>query len=250
MGLQMVEPLLSVKDLETRFGSKVVHQNLSLDVPAGQILVLLGGSGTGKSVLLRALIGLEKASSGTCMFEGRDLFSLSEADWTPMRQQIAYVFQGGALFDSLTVKDNLDYPLREHTRLSLAEREEKIEEILDRVGLPGSGKLMPSALSGGMQKRVGLARSLMLDPKLILYDEPTAGLDPANSRNIADIILSLKEAGKTGVLVTHDLDLARRVADVVAFIHKGKIAEYETMDTVRTSPPPLIDAYFKGEDVK
>jgi phospholipid/cholesterol/gamma-HCH transport system ATP-binding protein len=241
-------PLLAIEHLETRFGRRVVHKDLSLDLHEGEVLVLLGGSGSGKSTLLRTLIGLETPSGGSCRFEDEDLYRLEEPDWQRVRRRIAYAFQGGALFDSLTVAENLSYPLLEHTELSEAECLAKVTETLERFGLAGTEKLLPASLSGGMQKRVGLARAIMLDPRIILYDEPTAGLDPTNGRKIAETILALKAAGKTSILVTHDTACALAVADRIAFIHEGKIAAVQTRDEVLRAPAPLIDAYLKGED--
>lgn len=241
--------LLQIAELETRFGPKVVHHGLSLDVLEGEVLVLLGSSGSGKSVLLRTLIGLEVPSGGTCLFEGQDLYKLQESGWNQVRSRIAYAFQGGALFDSLTVEENLCYPLQEHTELTPAQCLDQVREALARFGLLGSEQLLPSSLSGGMQKRVGLARATMLEPKIILYDEPTAGLDPANSRKVADTILTLRGTGKTSVLVTHDTVCALRVTDRIAFIHEGRIAALQSIAEVTTTPAPLIAAYLIGEDV-
>ena len=242
------EKLLEIRGLETSFGPKVVHHDLSLDIIRGEVLVLLGGSGSGKSTLLRTLIGLEVPTAGTCMFEGKDLFQLDERAWKPLRRQIAYAFQGGALFDSLTVEENLNYPLLEHANLTPAAASMQIAAMLTKFGLAGCEKLLPANLSGGMQKRVGLARATMLDPTIILYDEPTAGLDPAMSRKVAETILALHAEGKTSVLVTHDTVTALHVADRVAFIHGGGIAVVQTRAALEAEPHPLIEAYLEGRE--
>lgn len=241
--------VLQVRDLETSFGHSVIHSGFNLDVHAGEVLVLLGGSGAGKSTFLRCLVGLERPSAGSCLFEGEDLFQLDERGWCARRQRIAYAFQGGALFDSLTVAENLSYPLREHTRLGETEIAEKVRDMLVRFGMQGCEGLLPASLSGGMQKRIGLARAIMSDPAVILYDEPTAGLDPANSRKIATLIRSLRDAGKTSVLVTHDTVTALQVADRIAFIHGGRIAVTQTRAEVAASPHPRIAAYLEGEEL-
>jgi len=241
--------ILAIKALESRFGRKTVHKDLSLDIIKGEVIALLGGSGSGKSTLLRTLIGLERPISGSCIFDNQDLFRLTEEEWKKVRGHIAYAFQGGALFDSLTVEENLCYPLLEHTNLGPQQAREQVLQTLARLGLQGTEHLLPASLSGGMQKRVGLARAIMLNPTIILYDEPTAGLDPANSRKIAETILTLRASGKTSLLVTHDTVTALRVADRVAFIHAGRIAAIQTRAELLAAPDPMINAYLQGEDV-
>lgn len=239
--------LLSIRNLETRFGTRTIHHGLDLDVYKGEILVLFGGSGTGKSTLLRAIIGLDRAAGGSIKLEGEEISHLDDKGWREVRKKIGYSFQSGALFDSLNVGENLEYPLREFTKQKAEERQSAASQMLDRVGLPGIEKLYPSELSGGMQKRVGMARTLMLDPALILYDEPTAGLDPANSKMIAELMRELKETGKTGILVTHDVPCALSVGDRIAYLHGGKISVVQTRSEVDRVPNERISAYMNGE---
>ncbi|MBC7533491.1 MAG: ATP-binding cassette domain-containing protein [Oligoflexus sp.] len=241
------EVLLSIHNLETRFGSRTIHHGLDLDVYRGELLVLFGGSGTGKSTLLRAIIGLDKAAGGSIKLDDEELSELDDKGWREIRRKIGYSFQSGALFDSLTVGENLEYPLREFTKLPAEERKASAVAMLARVGLPGIEGLYPSELSGGMQKRVGMARTLMLDPGLILYDEPTAGLDPANSKMIAELMRELKESGKTGILVTHDVACALSVGDRIAFLHGGKISVVQTRSDLDKAPDERISAYMNGE---
>lgn len=217
--------MIQIKDFHKSFGAKIVHAGVNFEVKPGECLGLIGGSGSGKSVLLRSLIGLEKPNAGQILFEGQDIATLSEEQLFPVRKKIAYVFQGGALFDSMTVFENLAYPLRVHTQLGPAQISDKISSLLAEFGLQGSEALYPSNLSGGMQKRVGLARAIIIGPEVILYDEPTAGLDPYNTKKIESMILNLKSKGTTAVLVTHDMPVAFAVCDRIAILQEKQIAQ-------------------------
>ncbi len=243
----MSEPIIKVTDVRKSYGDKVVHQGIDLTVFKGEVLGLMGGSGSGKSVLLRSLIGLDTPDSGSIRFHDEDIAQLDEESLIPIRKRIAYVFQYGALFDSFTVFDNLAYPLREHTRMTPRQIEKKVLDTLSRVGLVGSENLFPSDLSGGMQRRVGVARSIVMDPEVILYDEPTTGLDPFNTRQIVLIIEELKKQGATSVLVTHDMPTIFRVADRIAFLKRGKIAALGTRQEIQDSRDPDLVSFIQGE---
>jgi phospholipid/cholesterol/gamma-HCH transport system ATP-binding protein len=241
------QALLSIRGLETRFGSKVIHSGLDLDVLPGEILVLFGGSGSGKSTLLRAIIGLDMPAAGSILLEGEDITQFDENQWRDVRKKVGYSFQNGALFDSLTVAENLEYPLRELTDMSSEDIQKARQDMLERIGMPEIGALYPAELSGGMQKRVGMARALMLNPMLILYDEPTAGLDPANIKKISNLMLDRKANGQTGILVTHDVPCALAVGDRIAFLHEGKIAVIQDRAAIDREPDARIEAYIKGD---
>ena len=239
--------VLSVRNIHKMFGDKSVHRGVNFDLKEGEILGLFGGSGTGKSVILRSIIGLERPDEGEIIFEGTDLTQLSEKALIPFRRKIAYVFQNGALFDSLTVEENLSYPLSEHTHLSPSEIHERVNGMLELIDMKGSNLLLPSELSGGMQKRAGLARAIILGPEIILFDEPTAGLDPVNTRRLISNIQKLKERGITGIFVTHDIPSAFDIADRIAILHEGKIAINDTVDAVRKSTDPLVRSFVEGQ---
>lgn len=240
------EPLIKVQGFEKSFGSKIVHKGVDFELYQGEVISLIGGSGSGKSVFLRALIGLEKADAGKIYFKGRDVTDLSEEAWCTLRTKIAYAFQGGALFDSLTIEENLLFPLDAHTKLSRAEKLKKIDEILEQLGLAAAHKLLPSDLSGGMQKRAGLARALILEPEVILYDEPTAGLDPFNTKNIQDMINDLKGKGQGGILVTHDMPTVFATSERMSLLIDGKIAVTGDVSELRDSDP-LVSKFISGE---
>ena len=239
--------MIQVTHFSKSFGKKLVHKNINFNVKKGECLGLIGGSGTGKSVILRSLIGLETPDTGTILVNGQEINKLSEQDLIKVRQKVSYVFQGGALFDSLTVFDNLAYTLKEHTQLSNAEISAKILSTLEQFGLSDSAQLMPSQLSGGMQKRVGLARSMVMDPEVLLYDEPTAGLDPFNTRRIQELILRLKDTGVTSILVTHDMPVALQVCDRLALLLRGEIVEEMTPAKFHQSPNALMHRFIHGE---
>ncbi len=237
---------LEVRDVHKAFGEKKVHSGVSFELHQGEILGLFGGSGTGKSVMLREIIGLEKPDQGSILFEGRDLTTLTEWELFPVRTKISYVFQNGALFDSLSVEENLAYPLREHTKLSEDEIHAKVERMLELIDMKNSNHLLPAELSGGMQKRAGLARAIILEPKVILFDEPTAGLDPLNTKRLLDNIKKLKERGMTGIFVTHDIPSAFEISDRIAIIYQGKIHVIDTVENIKRSKDPLVQSFVSG----
>lgn len=239
--------LIEVKDFQKSFGEKRVHKGVTFTVRKGECLGLIGGSGTGKSVLLRSLIGLERPDSGEVIFDQIKVHELDENDLVDVRKRMAYAFQGGALFDSMTVFENLAYPLREHTKLTEAQIKDKILGQLKEFGLEGNEKVYPGNLSGGMQKRVGLARAIILGPEVILYDEPTAGLDPANTRMIQDLILRLKATGVTSILVTHDMPVAFNVCDRIAMLMEGRVKAIGTVDEIERQETNLIARFAQGE---
>jgi phospholipid/cholesterol/gamma-HCH transport system ATP-binding protein len=240
-------PLIEVRNVSKNFGDKIVHKDICLTVNEGEILTLMGGSGSGKSVLLRCMIGLEKPDSGEILFKGKDIAKLSEDKLIEVRKEIAYVFQYGALFDSLSILENLAYPLREHTKLDEATIQKKVSESLKKVGLGGSEQLLPSDLSGGMQRRVGVARSIIMGPQVILYDEPTTGLDPYNTKQILKIIMQLRHQGATSVLVTHDMSSIFAVTDRVAFLKNGVIRAFGTADEIKKNPDQELQGFISGE---
>jgi phospholipid/cholesterol/gamma-HCH transport system ATP-binding protein len=212
----------------------------------GEILGLLGGSGTGKSVILKTIIGLEKPDSGEILFEGRDISKLKETELIDVRKKIAYVFQNGALFDSLSVEQNLSYLLQEHTKWPPEKIKARVNEMLELIDMKGSNDLLPSELSGGMQKRAGLARAIIMDPKIVLFDEPTAGLDPVNTTRLVDNVKKLKSRGITGILVTHDIPSAFELSDRLAILYQGKIYAIDTVEKIKNSTDPLIESFIHG----
>ena len=238
--------VIEVQNFRKSFGTKLVHESVSFYVKKGECLGLVGGSGVGKSVILRSLIGLEKPDSGSVFIGEEEITQYTEAQWLHLRKKVAYAFQGGALFDSMTVFQNLAYPLKEHAKLSDHETLIKIQDQLADFGLSGTEKLYPNELSGGMQKRVGLARAMMLEPEVILYDEPTAGLDPYNTKKIQELILKLKNKGVTSILVTHDMPTAFAVCDKFAFLKDKVVKEQGTIEQLKTRSDSLIYQFIEG----
>jgi len=241
-----MESILQIRDLKKKFGEKMVHDGLSVDLRKGEILSLFGGSGTGKSVCLRSIIGLERPDSGEILYNGKNIVTIPEGKLIEIRKKIAYVFQSGALFDSMSVEENLAYPLVEHTDLDDEAIGEKIRAMLALISMAGSEKLLPASLSGGMQKRVGLARAIMLEPEIILYDEPTAGLDPQNTKNLLEIMDKLRGMGRSGIFVTHDIPAALEVSDRIAILYNKKIHMIDTVESIKKSTDPVVKAFIEG----
>lgn len=241
------DPIIEVKGFEKSFGKKKVLDDLDFNLFQGEVVSLIGGSGTGKSVFLRSLIGLERPSAGRIFFKGQEVTDFTEEQWFEVRKKVAYAFQGGALFDSLTVEENILYPLDAHTQLSRKEKQSKVDAMLELLGLSGNNNVLPADLSGGMQKRAGLARAIILDPDVILYDEPTAGLDPFNTKNIQDMILDLKNRGKGGVLVTHDMPTSFVTSERISLLMHGKIAVSGKTEELKDNHP-LVKAFITGTE--
>jgi phospholipid/cholesterol/gamma-HCH transport system ATP-binding protein len=242
-------PLVEVVDVWKAFDATEVLEGVSLEAPRGETLVVMGGSGSGKTVLLRLIAGLLRPDRGRIRLLGQAIERLSEEQLLPIRRRIGYVFQGAALFDSLSVLENVAYPLREHTRLDEQDIRDRVAHFLSLVGLNGAVlPLLPAELSGGMRKRVGIARALVNEPELMLFDEPTAGLDPTNSRLVAELISQVRTGVcDTAIVVTHDLELTRTVADRVAVLIQGQFAAVGPRDVVLESTNPAVQAFLAGE---
>lgn len=239
----MSEIILELKDIHKSFGTNNIHRGINLSLKKGESLGLLGGSGTGKSVLLRSIIGLERIDQGEILFHGERFDHLREDQLTPYRIKISYSFQSGALFDSINVFENIAYPLFEHTNFSYKQIKDKVAETLKLIDLPGREYIMPSDLSGGMQKRVGMARAMILNPEVVLYDEPTAGLDPSNTLNVVSLMQRLKDKGLASIFVTHDIPSALSLCDRIVVLHEGKIAFDDTPINFQKSDDPIVKKF-------
>ena len=238
------------RNVAKSYGVKSVLRDASLKVFRGEVLVILGGSGTGKSVTLRHMLGLEAPDAGRVLVEDEDITDLPEEELYRVRKKFGMLFQSGALFDSMNVFENVAFPLREHTEMTEEEIEQSVHEKLELVSLPNTGHLMPVDLSGGMRKRVGLARSIVLAPQVILYDEPTTGLDPITSQKINELIIDLQsKLNVTSVVVTHDIQSAFSVGDRIAFLNKGVFEWVGTMDEARDSDHPVLRDFLKASAV-
>jgi len=243
------EPLIVFRHVRKAFGQKVVYADLSLDVRRGEIVTVMGPSGVGKSVMLKMLIGLISVDSGEIVFDGDDVGKMNERQAVDVRRRIAYLFQGAALFDSFSVGENVAYGLREQfwNTMSGEEIDARVAQSLELVGLPGIQDMRPADLSGGMKKRVGLARTLALHPEVILYDEPTTGLDPINTGRINNLILTIrKQLGLTSIVVTHDMGTAFAVSDRMVVLNHGRVQLMGTPHEMRHTSDPFVRQFIEG----
>ena len=241
-------PLVELREVRKAYDQNEVLRGVSLALPKSTILAVMGGSGAGKTVLLRIVDGLVRPTSGEVSLFGTRIDRLGEEAMLPLRRRAGFVFQSAALFDSLSAFENVAYPLREHTNLSLGEITDRVHRFLSLVGLPGVDDLLPAELSGGMKKRVGIARALITEPEVVFFDEPTAGLDPTNARLVAELIAELRKGVcDTAIVVTHDIEFAEMVSDQMAILHQGRFAEVGTPAAVRASSNPDVRRFLAGE---
>jgi phospholipid/cholesterol/gamma-HCH transport system ATP-binding protein len=240
-------PPVKVESLSKSFGNQTVLKGISLEVAEGETLSVLGRSGTGKSVLLKLIIGLHKPDSGSIRVNGEEVTKLPLKELNEVRKKVGFLFQQAALYDSLTIEENIAFPLRRHSKMSDDERGRRVRELLASVGMDQDAHKLPAELSGGMQKRVGLARALALDPDILLFDEPTAGLDPITAAEIDDLILRLqKERQMTSVVVTHDIHSARTVSDRLALMRDGQVLIEGTYEELKKSRDPFVVQFLHG----
>ncbi len=247
MGAQK-EIVISVKNLTKRFGNRTILNGISLDIYQGETFVVMGGSGCGKSTFLRHLIGAIRPDSGEVWMFGKNIASVDEEEMDKIRRNFGMLFQSGALFDSMTVGENIALPLREHTKLDESVIRIIIKMKLELVGLRGFENLMPSQLSGGMKKRVGLARAIVLDPKIIFYDEPTAGLDPVMTGVVDKLTIDFtRKLDITSVVVTHDMNSVFRIADRIVMLHQGNVLQIGTPEEIKNSSNPMVRQFITGD---
>jgi len=241
-------PLVELRDVRKAFDQNEVLRGISLALGKGTTLAVMGGSGSGKTVLLRIIAGLLHPNAGEVSLFGTRIDRLSEEAMLPLRRRTGFVFQSAALFDSLSAFENVAYPLREHTRMSLGEITDRVHRYLSLVGLHEVDERLPAELSGGMKKRVGIARALVTEPEVVFFDEPTAGLDPTNARLVAELIAELRKGVcDTAIVVTHDIEFAEMVSDQMAVLHQGRFAEMGTPAMVRASANPDVRRFLAGE---
>ena len=239
--------MIEIINLSKSFNNKKVLDSLNLIINSGEVIVIIGRSGCGKSVLLKHIIGLTKPDLGQVIIDGNDMTRLEESEMDKLRLSFGMLFQGSALFDSMTVGENVGFTLREHTNAPEKEIKAKVAGSLELVGLKGIEKLMPSELSGGMKKRVGLARAICNNPKIILYDEPTTGLDPIMADAINDLIIDLNnKLNVTSIVVTHDMVSAYKIADRIAMLYKGRIIAAGTPDEIKNTKDPIVKQFITG----
>ena len=242
--------MIEIINLHKSFNTKQVLRGVNLHINRGETMVVIGGSGSGKSVLIKHIIGLLTPDEGSVTINGVDIFGLSEGELNNTRKRFGMLFQGAALFDSLTVWENVGFALRQHTDLSNEEIRDIASRKLEMVGLRGIEDLMPSELSGGMRKRVGLARAIAMEPEILLYDEPTTGLDPIMADAINDLIVDMKnKINVTGVAITHDMTSAYKIGDRIAMLYEGRIHGVGTPDEIKLSDDPVIRQFITGSSI-
>lgn len=243
----MGQTIIQLIDLCKSFDHQEVLRGLSLKIPKGQITAIIGRSGGGKSVLLKHIVGLIQPDSGQILIDGKDIAALNEVKQNELKRRFGMLFQGAALFDSLTVFDNIAFPLREKTTLSEAEIQDKVSQLLKELGLSGMESKYPAELSGGMKKRVGLARALITEPEIMFYDEPTTGLDPIMESTIHELITACHERfHSTDILVSHNMNEVYKIAHYVAMLHEGLIVEQGTPEEIRNSKNPIVQQFISG----
>ena len=245
------EPVIKVRKLKIAFGSKVVLDEIDLDLYPGETLAVIGPSGTGKSTVLKVMTGLLAPTSGSVIIQGQETKGFDESQWDELRKYMGVVFQYSALFDFLTVGENVAFGLRRHFKLPEEEIQARVTELLEMVGLPGTEAMMPAELSGGMKKRVGLARALAMEPQIVFYDEPTAGLDPVMTMTISRLIRKTQQRlGVASLLVTHDMESVFMAADRIAMLYNGKIVQVGTVEEIKNSSNPVVRAFISGQELK
>lgn len=247
----MSKPLIEIKNLKKSFGTLTVLNGISFDIFEGDNFIVFGQSGTGKSVLLKCIIGLLKPDSGDILVEGKSILDISSEELNNFRKTLGFLFQGAALYDSMSVRENLSFPLKRNFNFTEDEINNKVINVLGMVGLEKAIDKMPSELSGGMRKRIGLARSIITEPKIMLYDEPTTGLDPITSKEISVLILELqKKLNMTAIVVTHDLLCAEIIADRAIILSNGDIIKEGTIEELTSSDDKLLRNFFSSEVIK
>ena len=243
----MSDAAVRLDHVTKRFGDRAVLDDVSFDIAPGKAFCLLGRSGTGKSVTLRSIVGLVRPDSGKVLVDGRDITALAGRELGDVRKHMGFLFQNAALFDSMTVGENVEFPLRRHTDLPHKEIRARAQQKLAAVGLEQDYDKMPADLSGGMKKRAGLARAMALDPSILLVDEPSAGLDPITSREIDDLLLETKRGGTTLAIVTHNIPSARVIGDDFGVLHEGRLVARGSLDDLDASDDPLVQAFMRSQ---
>lgn len=247
----MQEVIIKVRQLTVAFGERKILDNFDLDIYKGETLAVIGPSGAGKSTIIKLLTGLLRPGSGSITIMGQEVTDYGERQWDELRKRMGVVFQYSALFDFLSVGENVAFGLRRHFQLTECEIQERVQRLLGMVGMPGTEDMLPAELSGGMKKRVGLARALAMNPEIVYYDEPTSGLDPVMTMNISRLMRDTQEKlGVSSILVTHDMESAYAAADRIAMLYKGKIAAIGTVEEIKNSSNPIVRAFVEGRELK